>query len=449
MFDSPGGVCRQQTDSHASVQKTQLIGVHTSLIVVLCLIHQVVCADIIQTAMRMYRRYSYLVYTLLLILLISFLVLLRSNFTLVDLMTLGEQPQMVRVSLSRYPRAVCNDGTPGVYYRTARQPWEGDRYVLYLAGDGHCESVDTCDKRCEGDPTSCSSHMTSHLVPHQGIMSSNPQTNPHFYNWFKASLHYCSSDCYLGNNYPPVGRPFVGQHIMDAMIKDLIMTSMLSEAETVLVVGTRCAGVSVVTYCDHLQTLLPDANVRCVVDSSITVPPPPAFTGACSGHMYDMFKVMAAFYNSTFNKDLDIYRWWQKMATPVFMSTNMWDTVMLDTFCGKVKSSVYTEGWSKGLRQTAVDIKASYSTVGLYMVGCVGHGLVNTDVGFNGISAGDQKLTYSEVLWTWLQKQDDSQVWDSCGAMGAALGGCHTLCPSYRHKVKITLQHAPPKKVIQ
>ena len=67
-------------------------------------------------------------------------------------------------SLSGYPDALCNDGTPAAYYfRPATAP-SSDVWLVFLESGGWCYSADTCSRRSAAQTSSASLAPTLDLA---------------------------------------------------------------------------------------------------------------------------------------------------------------------------------------------------------------------------------------------------------------------------------------------
>ena len=96
-------------------------------------------------------------------------------------------------SLSEFPFATCNDGSPAVYYRDPDSGGEKrpKKFLIYLRGGGMCvpfvPGVD-CEGRCQASPHLCSASTeptfdlaSSPLADNVG--SSDPDINPAFHDF--------------------------------------------------------------------------------------------------------------------------------------------------------------------------------------------------------------------------------------------------------------------------
>ena len=130
----------------------------------------------------------------------------RSHFFLLLFLADSVRPERLLTlsSLSEYPLATCNDGSPAVYYREAEA--EGverpGKYLIYLRGGGMClpfvPGLD-CEARCEASPHLCSAPAQPTLdlaiCPlADNVASQDPEVNPAFYDfrqgWLLTSLMF-------------------------------------------------------------------------------------------------------------------------------------------------------------------------------------------------------------------------------------------------------------------
>ena len=102
-------------------------------------------------------------------------------------------------SLSEYPLATCNDGSPAVYYMSAgRDLPSSGKYLIYLRGGGMCvpfvPGVD-CQQRCLHSPHLCSA-STDLLLDLESsplgdnVGSSEPSVNPAFHDFHQGSSSF-------------------------------------------------------------------------------------------------------------------------------------------------------------------------------------------------------------------------------------------------------------------
>ena len=168
-------------------------------------------------------------------------------------------------------KAVCNDGSPGIYYFRPGSGTGAKRWVITLTcGIGYCGGP-----YCDGSSKNSPSVRKDDLV---GINSSSQCENPDFYNANQAFLLNCTQDMYSGNHTWVGGAgpiEFRGRNYVRYAVQDLIdrSGSTLNEPGTeVLFYGTSCGGIGVMTQLDWLARKLPNAKVRGLNDSGWIFP---------------------------------------------------------------------------------------------------------------------------------------------------------------------------------
>jgi hypothetical protein len=169
--------------------------------------------------------------------------------------------------------AVCNDGSPAVYYFRPGSGSGANRWVIFLVGGGFCFSVNSCILRQILTPELMTStdKPATFIVP--GLLSDLRGQNPDFYNANHVGIVYCSSDLWSGNN-PASGATggyeFRGWQIFRAVIADLKNRTTgpnLRTATEVLLSGTSAGGDGVMVHLDWLASTLPRAKVRGLNDA--------------------------------------------------------------------------------------------------------------------------------------------------------------------------------------
>jgi len=117
---------------------------------------------------------------------------------------LGAGIDLVRYTIdtSKFPNAVCNDGTPGVfYYAPATREEDRNKWVIFLQGGGGCRDGQSCAERwCHVNTNYGMDKMTSSLtkpaIRGNGFM--DPRSDNHFGSWNRVLIFYCSSDAWRG-----------------------------------------------------------------------------------------------------------------------------------------------------------------------------------------------------------------------------------------------------------
>ena len=126
---------------------------------------------------------------------------------------------MTKIELNTVdPNAVCNDGTPAIYF-WKESPNKSNDWLLFFEGGGNCWSAVTCEARrfnCHLSSSRCDDNtmMKGGVF---GDQAENPLRNAN-----KAFLRYCSSDVYVGTKDHPHVMGFHGYSIVMAFVNHLI-----------------------------------------------------------------------------------------------------------------------------------------------------------------------------------------------------------------------------------
>lgn len=89
---------------------------------------------------------------------------------------------MKLILLKDNDEAICCDGSPAGYW--FREGISLDSWVIFLQGGGYCFDQYSCQQRWIDTPELMSSMNWSQIQSPSGILSSNPNINPH---WHKSS----------------------------------------------------------------------------------------------------------------------------------------------------------------------------------------------------------------------------------------------------------------------
>ena len=178
-------------------------------------------------------------------------------------------PQLVFLDTSKYPQALCNDGTPAAYVLRPGAGAAANRWIISLPEGGYCYDQASCSSRAADSPTLVSS------APYQanpslafgmgGLMDSNPNNNPDFYDASTVEVLYCSSDVWSGakaspsafNPQNPTTWNFQGHAILNAVIADLKASHNFSAATEVMLTGQSAGGLGVFLNVNPVAKLAP------------------------------------------------------------------------------------------------------------------------------------------------------------------------------------------------
>ena len=141
------------------------------------------------------------------------------------------------INTERFPEAVCNDGSPAVFYFAPHSdPADRGKWIVFLQGGGGCQTGQDCAQRwCSIDTNFGMDKMTSTLTKASiragGFLHPDPRNR--FSTWNRVLIHYCSSDAWAGTNTATTQASldggatreytiyFKGSYIVDAVLDTL------------------------------------------------------------------------------------------------------------------------------------------------------------------------------------------------------------------------------------
>lgn len=177
----------------------------------------------------------------------------------------------LRLHLLLNTSVTCNDGSPAGYY--LKESKGSRRWLLFLEGGWYCFNRENCDSRYTTMRRLMSSKDWPHTRTGTGILSSQPEENPHWWNANMVFIPYCSSDVWSGaspksekNDYA-----FMGSLIIQEVVRELLGKG-LSGAKVLLLAGSSAGGTGVLLNVDRVAELLeemgyPSIQVRGLADS--------------------------------------------------------------------------------------------------------------------------------------------------------------------------------------
>ena len=218
------------------------------------------------------------------------------------------------IDTSKFPNAVCNDGTPGVfYYAPATREEDRNKWLIFLQGGGSCRDGQTCAERwCHVNTNYGMDKMTSSLTKPmiRGNGFLDPRPDNRFGTWNRVLIFYCSSDAWSGTktatmqatggattveylihfrgsqiidaaldtlrNATPIGRRRAARHSIDGP-KEPSASAWpdLDNATHVLFAGSSAGGIGAKSNADRVGAKLKAANpnladYRVLIDASTT-----------------------------------------------------------------------------------------------------------------------------------------------------------------------------------
>ncbi|XP_041434110.1 palmitoleoyl-protein carboxylesterase notum1' isoform X2 [Xenopus laevis] len=165
----------------------------------------------------------------------------------------------------------CNDGSPAGYY--LKESKGSRRWLVFLEGGWYCISRENCDIRYDTMRSLMSSRAWPPSKTASGILSTQPEENPHWWNANIVFIPYCSSDVWSGVSpkTEKSGYAFMGSLIIQEVVKELLGKG-LDTAKLLLLAGSSAGGTGVLLNVDMVANLLeelgyPGIEVRGLSDS--------------------------------------------------------------------------------------------------------------------------------------------------------------------------------------
>ncbi|KAG5832654.1 palmitoleoyl-protein carboxylesterase notum1a [Anguilla rostrata] len=149
----------------------------------------------------------------------------------------------------------CNDGTPAGYY--LKESKGSRRWLIFLEGGWYCFNKENCDSRYETMRRLMSSSQWPLTKTGTGILSPQPEENPHWWNANMVLVPYCSSDVWSGASARTERShyAFMGSLIIKEVVKDLLVKG-LDNAKVLLLAGSSAGGTGVLLNVDQVAEQL-------------------------------------------------------------------------------------------------------------------------------------------------------------------------------------------------
>ena len=220
-------------------------------------------------------------------------------------------------------------------------------------------------------------------------------------------LHYCSSDVYFGNStiYTDLGSYVMnGKYMLPGLLKHLMKYHRLSEAHSIILVGSSAGSFGVQSGAEYIRKLLPNANLYAVMDSGYMYLDADFRDGICKNIIRHSLDVKANFWGNPLTSNLDRDDWWNHISIPVYFVYNRWDILNTAFNCIQLveKQLIDLELYSNAVLNRVAQMRREVKQLGLFIPGCVGHGLVNTNIPFSHVRVGRHNITLSDNLWNWM-----------------------------------------------
>lgn len=257
--------------------------------------------------------------------------------------------QLIRreIDSTRHPKAVCNDGSTPIFYYRRGSGSGANKWVLWFKGGGSCYDSASCADRSRNVTSSIP--WNEPQLTASGILSSDPEHNPDFYNWNHVLMVYCSSDQWVGAREDAdnaTGWYFRGHFITNAILHALMSPEIierpnLREATHVLVTGSSAGAHGLIYNLDRIEEALPWADVRGASDADLGFAVNPALRSQYEAAMQAQYatwqpvldesclKASAADPAACFSTHLMLEE--KYLSTPLFARNDLLDREVLDS----------------------------------------------------------------------------------------------------------------------
>jgi hypothetical protein len=201
--------------------------------------------------------------------------------------------------------ALCNDGTPAVYYLRHGLGAHAADWIVHLPGGGACVDTQDCVERRNQSPAEVTGgdRFYPETRGFDGIFDNEPARNRQFFDWTHVYVVYCSSDAWLGDRAAGPGTGDLhlrGSKILTAVFQDLQDAAIhpagtLAQADRLLLSGTAEGALGVRMRADAVATLVAPVPVSTVSDGDFT---PEAFLADRLAAREDADRVRVQFWNA-------------------------------------------------------------------------------------------------------------------------------------------------------
>ncbi|XP_059684244.1 palmitoleoyl-protein carboxylesterase NOTUM [Gavia stellata] len=170
-------------------------------------------------------------------------------------------PHDLRLHLLHNASVTCNDGSPAGYY--LKESKGSRRWLLFLEGGWYCFNRENCDTRYDTMRRLMSSREWPATRVGTGILSSQPEENPHWWNANMVFIPYCSSDVWSGasSKSEKSEYAFMGALIIQEVIKELVGKG-LGTAKVLLLAGSSAGGTGVLLNVDRVAEQLEEMGYQ-------------------------------------------------------------------------------------------------------------------------------------------------------------------------------------------
>jgi len=198
------------------------------------------------------------------------------------------RPMKLQSPFVANPLARCNNGeAPTWYFRESLVGRNENKWIIRFNDGGTCFSNSTCEAMWAEFTTSMEPATADNLYADidGGVLNSQPELNPDFYDWNAVIMPYCSSDAWLGRRNPyevTNNSPFYfnGYDNLMGLFDELAAKPgyNFNNAELVMITGSGLGGLAVISLGNAIRAkvlrLVPTAQVLSLSDSSWLVVSP-------------------------------------------------------------------------------------------------------------------------------------------------------------------------------
>jgi len=367
-----------------------------------------------------------------------FIMYLSLLYSVLTLANLGYGVMLLRRDLTSYPLARCSDGSAAAYYHEKDVRLAGDKVLIYLPDGGYCSSVPDCIRRCQDNPSLCSSPAAPVVDKQGGIWSGS------FSQYFKIFIHYCSSDSFAGTQPSSLATgnlTFHGRHILAATLQDLVARLGIDRAGSVVLAGSGSGARGVGYNCDFVSSALA-GRVRCLADSPDFVPWwVKTEEQQCQGRDREKIEREISLWGGVGDSSCIednkgspslsyrcgvLSQYWQDISTPLLIVASQYDPVYYESSpctpgVNTGQYGLYRAAWEKGVLGLAESVQARRTNLtSLFIPSCAGHTFLS-EVFMVGVQVGEDSLTLKEVITKWLNNENPQAI--------DILGEENTKCP--------------------
>lgn len=340
--------------------------------------------------------------------------------------------------------ARCLDGSGGgFYWRAASSAQNGTKLVVFLQGGGECRSATECAV-WDGGAGRGSAGWPKTKRLGEDELSDDSSVNPHFHDWNKLFVPYCSADMHSGTRLTPShalgGGYFAGHNLINATLAQLRRSLPALAPSLVLLSGSSAGGIGVLLHADYFAAAWPAATVKAAPAAGFFYPAVSSERDFINGDATPARRLglaaewapyvsprCAALYPGEASKCTDAAFAWRALATPLFVRENQYDTAKLAN-CGCDASAAltandtsYLRQWGRWVRGTLRDLGSEATPHGYFAPSCLSHA---ANLGWSaaplirGVSMLD-----SLAAWFFETGGAPARLADDCGELPCGGGG--------------------------